>query len=906
MALDHTADSPFRNPVRPFGTGPLAPLVLGFCLAILLAEWSPRHPLGSVGGIAALTSASLALACLFRRARRLWLCTACALLVGYGYALWSAVSLPADQIAHVVGPTPVTLEGRVLRVVNGGGERTVLDLSARSVMRDAQLIPVSGRVRLTAYAFAPQVESGDVLRLQRVRLRRPSGFHNPGAFDYGRYLRRRGIHATAGLSKADQVEIVQRSPDTVPARLARLKARLAGRIEAAMPEAEAAIAKEMVLGVRGALPAQVREAFNASGTIHLLSVSGFHVAAVYGAVFLLLRFLFKQVRFRLLHRVYGGPRPSKLAALSALAVVMGYACVITLDGLVDLVDPNFPAIRSTIMIATFVLAYLLDRDGDPVNITLLAALLILVLSPLALFGIGFQLSFVGVLMIFYAHRLLYPQREADADPGPPQHAAARLQRRLRDAVVISTFASLGTAPLILYHFERLPLIAPLANVVIAPVASIAVPIAIVASVATHLLLPLGCVLLWVTGAIVGAMYALVRFFAALPYAAPYVGAVSLPIVLLAYATILALPYCRRHRPARWGAVGGALVVGLCLAWPWLFPSGRGQLHVTFLDVGHGDACFIRFPHGTTMLIDGGGSYRDDVDFGERVVAPFLRHQRVRRVDYVVATHPHPDHAKGLGFILKHFHVRQFWDNGAEEPALWYRTLRQLAVARGTYRNLGIDGLPMGDIEGVRLELLHPSPGFHPHTQRRRGGEDAHENNRSLVLKLTYGAVSFLFTGDIETEAERFLLQSAPDLRSTVLKVPHHGSRTSSSAAFVHAVNPQAVVFSVQRDGRFGHPHPTVVERYRARGAQPFRTDVHGAIRMRTAGQSVWIEPILGKAEQFLGSRPPSLPESVTMPAAAVPPPQNAPALLTSPPATDSENRSGSFVSPNPDTAGSPR
>ena len=144
------------------------------------------------------------------------------------------------------------------------------------------------------------------------------------------------------------------------------------------------------------------------------------MAAVYGAVFFLLRFLIKQVRFRLLGSVSGGPRPSKLAATSALAVVMGYACLVTLDGFVDLVDPNFPAIRSSIMITTFVFAYLIDRDGDPFNITLLAALLILGLDPYALFGIGFQLSFVGVLAIFYAYRFLSPLRtDATEQRRPP-------------------------------------------------------------------------------------------------------------------------------------------------------------------------------------------------------------------------------------------------------------------------------------------------------------------------------------------------------------------------------------------------------------------------------------------------------------------------------------------------------
>jgi competence protein ComEC len=859
MALESTADPALTHPLQSLWARPLAPIVASFCVAIFLAEWSAQSPRQGIAVISALAFVGLGLAFCFGRARRLWLSAAGMLVLGYGYALWSAVYLPANQISRYAGSAPATLEGQVLSTVTVGPGRTRLDLTARVFMRDATVVPVSGRVRLTGYDFESPVEPGDVVRVHRLRVRRPGGFRNPGAFDYGRYLARRGIHATGSIGKVEQIEIVQRSSSLVLERLSHLKARLAGRIEAVMDEAEAAITKEMVLGVRGPLPAPVRETFNASGTVHLLSVSGFHVAAVYGATFFLLRFLFKQIRFRLLWRMTGGPRPSKLAAVCALTVVMAYACFITLDGLVDLGDPNFPAIRSTIMITTFVLAYLLDRDGDPINITLLAAFAILLLSPFALFGIGFQLSFAGVLMIFYAHRLLCPWRDTAADQGQPLFASTRLKGWLRDAAVISVFASLGTLPLVLYHFERLPLVAPLANIAVAPVASIAVPLAIVASFTSELLPGLGSALLTLTGMTVHAMYALIRAFAALPYAAPHTGAVALPVVLLAYATVLLLPYGRHHRLARWGTLAGALMVSIWLTWPWLFPAGRGQLQVTFLDVGHGDASFIRFPQGTTMLIDGGGSYRDDVDIGERVVAPFLRHHRVRQVDYVAATHAHPDHARGLGSILQDFRVQEFWDNGAKEPALWYRLMRQRAVERGIYRQLSAGGSALGSVDGVRLDLLHPSVAFQPRVKRRGHTLDADENNRSLVLKLTYGGVSFLFTGDIEQEAERFLLQSHGNLQSTILKVPHHGSRTSSSAAFVHAVNPRVVVFSVQRDSRFGHPHASVVERYREHGAHLLRTDVHGAISLRTDGRAIWIEPLLGEGLELPES---SIPVSV--------------------------------------------
>jgi competence protein ComEC len=175
---------------------------------------------------------------------------------------------------------------------------------------------------------------------------------------------------------------------------------------------------------------------------------------------------------------------------------------------------------------------------------------------------------------------------------------------------------------------------------------------------------------------------------------------------------------------------------------------------------------------------------------------------------VVATHPHPDHAKGLPFIFKDFRVRQFWDNGAPLRSSWYGSLREQAMRQGLYRDVIADGLRRVTVDGVHLEVLHPTLAFQPRTQSgRRTPEDRGENNHSLVLKLIYGSVSFLFTGDIEQEAEAFLVQTGRDVSATVLKVPHHGSRTSSSEAFLQAVSPRIAVFSVQRESRFGHPAP---------------------------------------------------------------------------------------------------
>jgi competence protein ComEC len=807
-------------------------VVLALALAIVLAQYNTDHLFRGSVLCALSTLLGVAVALHWPAVRQLSLIGAGTVALGYVYALWSIAALPGDHVARLLPAIPVELQGRVVHVAKVSDSRTTLDLEAQALQDETRERHVSGRVRVTAYDFAPDVNVGDIVRLHRLRVRRPISFRNPGAFDYTSYLARQGIYVTASISKPERIKVVEPAASRLMTRLVDFKAELMEPINRTIPMPASAITQAMVWGAQSTnLPADVREAFSASGTAHLMSVSGLHVGFVYAAAFFVLKGWLVPLRFRLLERCTGGPRPSKLAAAGGLVMVIGYA---------GLVGANVPTMRATLMIATFVLAYLLDRDGDPFNTTALAALLILLLHPSSLFDIGFQLSFAGVLAILSAHQWLYPPATEAVDERETPSITVRLRKKVRDFVIISVCASLGTAPLILYYFQRLPLIAAPANVMVVPIASLAVPMTLLASSAVQLWQPVGNMLLSLTGALVTLMYACIQLLAGVPYAAPRLGSVSLPVVGLAYATMLLSPYVRRSRLACWAAVCGFIGVSSGIAWPWIVPEGRGWLQVTFLDVGHGDASVIRFPNGTTMLVDGGGSFRDDVDIGERVVAPFLWHERLHRVDYAVATHPHPDHAKGLRFALRHFGVRQFWDNGAPLRSHWYGELREEAVARGRYRDIVAEGVTSMMIDGVDLAVLHPTAAYQPSAKRRtQPREDPEENNRSLVFKLTYGEVSILLTGDIEQDAEAFLLRTGQDIRATILKAPHHGSRSSSSEPFLRAVSPSVVVFSVPPGSRFGHPDPRVIERYLVLGTRIYRTDRDGAITFKTDGRSLW-------------------------------------------------------------------
>lgn len=264
----------------------------------------------------------------------------------------------------------------------------------------------------------------------------------------------------------------------------------------------------------------------------------------------------------------------------------------------------------------------------------------------------------------------------------------------------------------------------------------------------------------------------------------------------------------------------------------------GNLKVTFLNVGQGDGIFIRFPGGHTMLIDGGGMPRGDFDVGRVLVAPFLLKRRVGRINTMVLSHPHPDHFGGLAHIAENFAVDEFWSSGFPGQGANFKRLQAALRSKGLSRRRFQAGSPTVFIGGVKVRVLHP---LLPGDSMTPYYDELDANNNSLVLMLEYGRVRILLTGDIEKYAEEILLERQSDLKSTVLKAPHHGSRSSSTRSFLKAVDPQVIIYSVGEGNQHRFPHHKVLERSWQKGRLLLRTDRDGAITIETDGRTVEIE-----------------------------------------------------------------
>jgi competence protein ComEC len=473
------------------------------------------------------------------------------------------------------------------------------------------------------------------------------------------------------------------------------------------------------------------------------------------------------------------------------------------------VGGDVPVVRASLMAAVLLGGRALDLDADLANLLGLAALVLLVHRPSNINDVGFQLSFGATLGLL----LLTPALST----GLP-----RLPLGIERALAASLAAQAALLPLLALHFHRIAPAGLVLNLVAVPLSS---------AVLLAGLLVLGCAglasaLASLAGRIAWlAAHALLRS-SELGLVSPGLDPrMPAPSALAWCVHVLGLVSLVRGRRRR-GVVLLGIATALVLAGPG--PSGvDGRLHMTVLDVGQGDAIVVRSPGGRVLTVDAGAASEGRFDLGETVVAPFLWSFGVRRIDKMVVSHAHPDHVGGVPFLLRAFTVGEAWEGPAPSEDRSYRRLDDALRTSEVTRRSVARGV-VADWDGVRVRVMGPPP------PKRRPREV--RNDDSVVLALEYGEVRLLLTGDIEKGAEEALALEA----ALVVKVPHHGSRSSSGPRFVTAVSPRVAVVSAGRRNAFGHPHPEVVERFGRQGALVLRTDQDGAVTVSTDGNHVWV------------------------------------------------------------------
>jgi competence protein ComEC len=623
--------------------------------------------------------------------------------------------------------------------------------------------------------------------------------------------------------------------------------RLNRYIEENFKKDSGAFLASITTGQRSNIDEELRDAFSATGLAHILSISGTHFGLFSLFLFGIFSFLIKTLPYRILQRITIFLTPSQVAALFCLPFMLAY---------LGLSGAGIPAVRSFIMIGLFMLGLVIGRKGFWLNSLLFAAFVLTVMDPKVIFSLSFQLSFIAVLFIGLCI----------GNSGEKEKNGGKILRYLKKGLLLTLSASIGIAPLVAYHFHYFSLISPVSNLLIAPIVGfILIPLSVVSSFS--FLITGHFIFRPMVSTISDIIIYSVKLLSDAPLSYIKIPAFPVIVALLFYTGFifyfLSGRFKNAHRNDKLNNFNGmpkqvlhdgivskglnfaivnralnlihgsfqnlyrhfrerkryALMIPFVPIIIYLLISAfeKKEIKITYLDVGQGDSSVIELTDGKTMVIDTGRTGRE--------TASFLKYRGKKTIDALILSHVHSDHTGGLDYLIKKFKVKELWYNGRLIFPYTLSDIKHRIFSRGDM----IEG------RGYIIYVFHPYPEFYT----MYGNENVEADNDSLVLKIESNNESFLFTGDIEEEAEEDILHLGRWLKSDVIKVPHHGGKTSSYEPFLEAVSPDVAIISVGRNNTFGHPHQEMLDALQ--GFRIFRTDTDGAIKVSASEKGLYIK-----------------------------------------------------------------
>ena len=788
------------------------------CAFVAGVAWASSHGIPWIAACGLIAAAAVLFG--IHRSRTLTLLLGgCALCLLAGAARYEC-SLPVQGNSHISfynDSGEITLTGTIVEEPRQRGSYRQIIVDSMQLREGNDETPLSGRLLVNTSDPRP-FHYGDAVLLT-------GGLESPPSdigFDYAAYLARRGIFSTVWHPRIETLANGGGRP--VRAFLLSLNSKLADALGSSLPEPEASLAQSLLLGRRGAMQDSVSDAFSRTGTAHLLAVSGLHLGILLAAVLALALALLGRQRY--------------LYVWIAIACVWAYAA---------LTGMRPPVARAAIMATVFLLAELAGRQKHAPTALAFAAALMVAVQPQLLWHTSFQLSVLamaGLVLLYQPLRAALTSGIASlADDRGKQFGGLHL---VLDILAATAAATLAVWPLTANTFGTVSVIGLPVSVLTLPVLPFAISssaaTAIIASISPLLAQPMACIA-WL---FLTYIVTVVQAFATLPWAALEANLQSSFIVGY-YALLLAGALHwerwarrkqedeRKPRPAmtvtgsriRWAIP--PLLLSAVLVWSAVLASPDGRLHVIFLDVGQGDATLIISPSGRTVLVDGGpDSQRIGTLVDQHV--PFWD----RSLDAIIATQPHADHLGGLLAVVDRYRVDNVIQFRPGYDSLLSSEWERRLASSGTLPVQAVRGQSMDLGDGTVLTFLNPP------AQPMLGTSDDTDNN-GVVVRVSYGDVSFLLSADIRLEAERQLLHENVRIDSTVLKVAHHGSDTSSDPQFLTAVTPEAAVISVGTDNPYGHPNASVLGQLQARPTEVYTTAEHGTIEFVTDGDSLWVK-----------------------------------------------------------------
>ncbi len=744
-----------------------------------------------------------------------------------GILWWVVMTSPQDDAGLLTWTNQgaVKVVGEVVEPVKRAPDRLVMIVEVSHVSHEEQRIPISGLLRLTWREANQSVQRGNQIEVVG-KLREPYGTRNPGGFHYGQYLKRQGIQAVATVSGPGNVQ-VRETPRILSFPLFwegvdDWREQVHRAASATLQDPALGLFLGMLVGEQSFITSEVREAFMATGTVHIISISGSHLGLIAFLIFFLVKGFVLRLPLTWLEWLSIRVSATRLAVITTIPVVSFYAL---------LAGGEIATVRSWIMIILFLTAVWMGREKHLLRALGVAAFLVLVTNPQAMYDISFQLSYSAVLAIALVVRLF--DDKADDDQEMLDQSRGKVEsiwRRTKQAWWVTFAVTLATVPLVAYYFNQIAWLGLFSNLLVVPVVGILViPLGLL-SIGWVLLtgsatLPLG----FFNQFILDSLVQIVTVLAKLPGAEWHVASPSILMILVFYGLLLAAVLCTLRPKLQVSCAIGVLAILLWWTWSPRIDIDQSTLRVTFLDVGQGDATVIELPDGQTILIDAGPRYRR-LDMGQAVIGPYLWDRGIRRLDHVIATHPQWDHVGGLPWVLRSFEVKQYWSNGIVREQTFYQRLQESIHDADLKKQIVLDGQEIVSAAPCSLTVRNPfmrSQNLSKSLRVSLNGSDL--NNQSIITLLQCGQHSFLLTADAEVEALSKLSQLPAARTARVVKVPHHGAKSSLHREWIEQLDSEVAIVSAGQHNRYGHPYPKVVEAYTRKGIALYRTDRDGAV-----------------------------------------------------------------------------
>jgi len=762
------------------------------------------------------------------------------LFVALGYLsiqYLTASSLPANDISRFAVEHPWNIAGIITDDPIIYPHRVKLNLNVQTLGYQNHANSVTGKIRVTVAHQPPKLMKGDRICFKgKIRLIR--NFNNPGGFDYEHYMAYKGIRVST-YTNGKSIKLRGHSTGgQINATVSAMRQDVIRFINTHAGGQPRAVLKALLVGDRSEIRGALRDAFQRAGVAHILAISGLHIGIIATVCFFLLQKLLRFIKPLLWHAA-----SDKACALLTIMPVIFY-------GLLTGMSPSTQ--RAVVMITLFLLTFLGRDEHEPMNTLVWAALIILIVAPALLFSISFQLSFAAVSSILFGIRQFEPRHTTALH----ENFVNQLQHKAISFIAISLLAILGVLPLTMLYFNQIAIIGIWANLIIVPlIGFMAVPLGLSAVFCLPFLPWASEICLHSSAAILSMALNIILGLASFSWSAVKTFTpthLEIACYYLLLGTVIKIIAWRHSladtkrnvselKPVLAVIIAVLMILSVDMLY-WLNDRfWRDDLRVTMIDVGQGSSYLIELPGGDCLLIDGGGfSDNSKFDIGARIVAPMLWRKKIMTVDTVVLTHPESDHLNGLVFIMDHFNVKNIWrTNDTADTKGWERFAKMMANEGLPCKNF--KNLPKKQFKsGATFKILYPPDDYLKKSQYEKWRS---KNNNSLVFKMKFGQISFLFTGDILARSEKELIHLRGDeIRSSVLFAPHHGSHSSSSEHFIDRVSPAVVLISCGFRNKFGFPHTDVQERYYRKGCIVLRTDLHGAVQMITNGKSLTVRP----------------------------------------------------------------